>query len=248
MKYFLHDTSAFDDEKITELFIKFGYEGIGLFYTALEKIARQEKPVKTEVLKTQLRVGKRLEKCWLFMEEIGILSSNNGETFNEQLLKFSGKYQINKEKTRKKVSEWRERKRVEENVTGYVPVSNPPKVKESKVNTINNNSVVTQKVTRVTEFTKKVEGYNAEIKLPDIEIEKFLNYWLQDGGQKLHFEKQKTFDIKRRMKTWQLNIKNDGKFQTDNRKVKSEVPRKRTYDEDPLEALKRLRIERGYNQ
>ncbi len=102
MKYFLHDTSAFDDEKITELFIKFGYEGIGLFYTALEKIARQEKPVKTEVLKTQLRVGKRLEKCWLFMEEIGILSSNNGETFNEQLLKFSGKYQINKEKHVKK--------------------------------------------------------------------------------------------------------------------------------------------------
>ena len=133
MKYFLHDTNSFDDEKITELFTNFGYEGLGLFYTLLEKIAKQEKPVKTQVLKTQLKVGKRLEKCWNFMEEIGIISSNNGETFNKQLLNFSEMYQIKKEKTRKKVSEWRERQDNKESVTDYVPVSNHRKVKESKV-------------------------------------------------------------------------------------------------------------------
>ena len=76
--------------------MKFGYEGLGLFYTLLEKIAKQEKPVKTSVLKSQLKVGKRLEKCWNFMEEIDIISSNNGETFNKQLLNFSEKYQIKK--------------------------------------------------------------------------------------------------------------------------------------------------------
>lgn len=133
MKYFLHDTSAFDDEKITELYLKFGYEGLGLFYTCLEKIGKQEKPIKTTVLKAQLKVGKRLEKCWSFMEQIGILSSNNGDTFNGQLLNFSETYQIKKEKTRKKVSEWREKQKDMESVTSYVPVSNPPKVKESKV-------------------------------------------------------------------------------------------------------------------
>lgn len=133
MKYFLHDTSAFQDEKITELFINFGYEGIGLFFTILEKIAFQEKPIKTSVLKHQLKIGKKLEKCWKFMEEIDLISSNNGETFNEQLLNFSEKYQIKKEKTRKKVSEWREKQKVSKNVTGYETVSNPPKVKERKV-------------------------------------------------------------------------------------------------------------------
>ena len=46
MKYFLHDSNAFNDEKITELYINFGYEGLGLFYTILEKLASQEKPVK----------------------------------------------------------------------------------------------------------------------------------------------------------------------------------------------------------
>ena len=133
MKYFLHDTNSFDDEKITELFLKFGYEGLGLFYTTLEKIGKQEKPVKTSVLKAQLKVGKRLEKCWKFMEQIGLLSSNNGDTFNKQLLNFSETYQIKKEKTRIKVQEWRKNQYDKESVTSYVPVSNLPKVKESKV-------------------------------------------------------------------------------------------------------------------
>ena len=134
MKYYLHDTSSFDYEKITELYLKFGYEGLGLFYTLLEKIARQEKPIKTEVLKAQLGVGKRLEKCWKFMEEIGIISSTNGETFNERLLNFSQSYEIKKEKTRKRVLEWREKQKDNENVTCYEPVSNASKVKLSKVN------------------------------------------------------------------------------------------------------------------
>lgn len=113
--------------------MNFGYEGLGLFYAILEKIAKQEKPVKTEVLKTQLRVGKKLEKCWGFMEEIGIIQSNNGETFNERLLNYSEKYQIKKEKTRIKISEWREKQKDTKNVTGYKYECNTPKVKESKV-------------------------------------------------------------------------------------------------------------------
>lgn len=145
MKYFLHDTSAFDDEKISELFINFGYEGLGLFYTTLEKIGKQEKPIKTDVLKSQLRVGKRLEKCWNFMEQIGLIFSSNGESFNNQLLNFSETYQIKKEKTREKVSEWRKKQLDTKNVTSYVPVSNPPKVKESKVKESKVSNILTWK-------------------------------------------------------------------------------------------------------
>jgi hypothetical protein len=133
MKYYLHDANAFSDEKITELYLNFGYEGLGLFYTFLEKISAQEKPIKTTVLKSQLNVGKKLDKCWSFMEEIGLISSNNGESFNEQLLNFSGKYQIKKEKNKEKVKQWREKQAIKDNVTSYEPVSNPPKVNKSKV-------------------------------------------------------------------------------------------------------------------
>lgn len=141
MKYFLHDSNAFEDEKVALLYMEFGYEGLGLFYTILEKLAKQEKPIKTSVLKMQLNVGKKLDKCWNFMESIDIISSNNGETFNKQLLNFSEKYKIKKEKNLKRISQWRENQDIAENVTHYESICNTPKekkskVKESKVNII----------------------------------------------------------------------------------------------------------------
>lgn len=111
----------------------YGYEGLGLFYTALEKFAQQEKPVKTAVLKKQLNIGKKLEKCWSFMEEIGLISSNNGESFNKQLLKFSENYKIKKEKTAERLKQWRENQQVTENETRSELVRNASKVKISKV-------------------------------------------------------------------------------------------------------------------
>jgi hypothetical protein len=134
MKYYLHDSNSFSDEKVTELYMAFGYEGLGLFYTALEKFAQQEKPIKTAVLKRQLNIGKKLEKCWSFMEEIGLISSNNGESFNKQLLKFSENYKIKKEKTAERLKQWRENQQVAENVTHSELVRNASKVKISKVN------------------------------------------------------------------------------------------------------------------
>jgi hypothetical protein len=143
MKYYLHDSNAFNDEKISELYINFGYEGLGLFYTLLEKFAQQEKPIKTIVLKSQLNVGKKLNKCWDFMESLELISSNNGETFNESLMKFSEKYKIKNEKNKKRIAQWRENQQVTKNVTHYESVCNTGKVKKSKVKeiiTINTNS------------------------------------------------------------------------------------------------------------
>ena len=112
----------------------YGYEGLGLFYTALEKFAQQEKPIKTAVLKKQLNIGKKLEKCWSFMESIGLISSNNGESFNKQLLKFSENYKIKKEKSAERLKQWRENQQVTENETHSELVRNASKVKISKVN------------------------------------------------------------------------------------------------------------------
>lgn len=133
MKYYLHDSNSFNDEKITELYINFGYEGLGLFYTLLEKLAQQEKPVKTSVLKAQLKVGKKLQKAWNFMEQIGLIYSNNGDTFNEQLLKFNEKYTIKKEKNAKRISQWRDKQVDTKNVTHYESVRNTSKDNISKV-------------------------------------------------------------------------------------------------------------------
>jgi len=150
----LHDSNSFNDEKITELFMEFGYEGLGLFYTLLEKIAAQEKPIKTNVLKSQLKVGKRLEKCWKFMEEIELIHTLNGETFNKELMNFSEKYKIRKEKNQIRVAEWRDKQEVAKNVTHYESVRNACKVKENKVKE-NNNKIREKLEIPISDFNEK---------------------------------------------------------------------------------------------
>ena len=176
MKYYLHDSSSFNDEKITELYLEFGYEGLGLFYTILEKLAMQEKPIKTKVLKHQLNVGKKLEKCWSFMEEIDLISSNNGETFNKQLLNFSQKYQVSKEKNAKRISEWRQNQQLSENVTSYEHVGNDSKLNKNKLNESKLNNKEDFDFFWNT-FNKKVDRVKCEKawnKLTEQEIEKIV--------------------------------------------------------------------------
>jgi rubrerythrin len=199
MKYYLHDSNSFNDEKITELYLEFGYEGLGLFYTILEKLALQEKPIKTIVLKHQLNVGKKLEKCWQFMEQIDLISSNNGETFNKQLLNFSQKYQVSKEKNAKRILEWRENQALKENVTHSESVRNADKVKESKV-----------KESKVKEskesFSEMLSPYIQEL---NSEYDNFFSYWTEKNSRgKERWESEKFFDISRRINTWMQRSSN----------------------------------------
>jgi len=205
MKYYLHDTNSFQDEKITALYQKFGYEGLGLFYTFLEKIAAQEQPINTDVLKFQLKVGKKLEKCWNFMESIGLLSSNNGETFNKQLLNFSEKYKIKKEKNLKRISQWRENQDIAENVTHYKSVRNDHKEKKSKVKESKVNSIITVQPTvdPQTNFLILIEPFKNTLAES---YEEFIAYWCEPSKSgKLRYELEKFFDIKRRVNTWLQN-------------------------------------------
>lgn len=168
--------------------MKYGYEGLGLFYTALEKFASQEKPIVTEALRNQLHIRKRLSKVWEFMEEIGLISSSNGESFNKELLKFSEKYQIKKEKTAKRVADFRAR---HENVTHYMSVSNATKVKESKVNT---NTMFIQFWNKYPKKQSKAMALKAFLKLnPNdellqlilrgVEIQSKTDQWTKDDGK-----------------------------------------------------------------
>jgi hypothetical protein len=119
MKYFLHDTNAFADEKVTKVFMKYGYEGVGLFFCVLEKLAFQEKPIETKVLKKQLFVDKKMLPLWKFLFEVGLLEEKNGETFNNRVMNVSEKYIVRKEKSKKRIAEWRANKEGNENVTRY---------------------------------------------------------------------------------------------------------------------------------
>ncbi len=179
MKYFLHDSTAFSDEKITLLYLKFGFEAIGLFFSILEKLALQEQPINETVLKSQLNIKKRLQKQLSFMYEIGILSLRNGDVFNENILKFGEKYQIKKQKTKKRVAEWREKQADMKNVTRYELVRNNLKLSIGKLNIDKyNNTLPTNEFVREREILNNVYNlFDFEIinSLTEIQKEKWLD-------------------------------------------------------------------------
>ncbi len=181
MKYYLHDSTAFSDEKVTLLYLKFGFEAVGLFYVILEKLALQEQPINETVLKSQLNIKKRLEKQLSFMYEIGILSINNGDVFNENILKFSEKYQIKKEKTKERVSQWRKNQEDKKNVTRYKHVRNNDKDNISKDNISKE---------------EKEKPFNFRKSLLDLGIEKqIVEDWLKVRKTKKATNTQTAFDL-----------------------------------------------------
>jgi hypothetical protein len=196
MKYYLHDSNSFNDEKITLLHINYGYEALGLFYTIIEKLAAQEKPILEKVLISQLKIGKKLKKQLKFMYEIEILSINNGEVFSETLLNFSKKYQIKKEKNTKRVAEWRKNQEIKKDVTRYESVSNTSKVNKSKVNKIKEYKE---------NFSKQCFEF-LSLYSKDMILD-FVSYWteLNKSKTKMKFELQQTFEIQRRLSTWNKN-------------------------------------------
>ena len=62
---------------------------------------------------------------------------------------------------------------------------------------------------REDEFKKKVKTLNDEHGILK-DIEKFVNYWTESSGNKLRYEKEKTFDLKKRMERWKMNQKDWG--------------------------------------
>jgi len=219
----MHDSNSFNDEKITELFMNFGYEGLGLFYTLLEKLASQEKPIKTNVLKSQLKVGKKLEKCWKFMESLKLIHTNNGETFNKQLLNYSEKYVIKKEKNAKRISEWRENQKVEENVTCNKSVRNAPKDNISKDN------ISKEGIKRfIPPSINEVSIYISENKL-NVDSRNFIDYYTANGWK---VGKNPMKDWNATVRTWHNRSKTD--------KVTYRHPSTELFDKNIDEQVKRF--------
>lgn len=128
MKAFWHDTNASNDARIIMLVHRFGYEGTGLYWAAIEMLADHEKPIEEDAIKIRLKVGKRLQPCWDYLKETGLLFSENSRIFSRRIGEEITKYQEKSIKNKIKVKNWRnsksENQQITENVTGYETVTN----------------------------------------------------------------------------------------------------------------------------
>lgn len=150
------------------LFVDYGYEGIGLFFTALEKFAAAETPLNERVLKKVLHVNKRLEKAWEFLKEIELIQEENGEVFSENLQKFSGKYEIKKGKNAERVKKFREKNRQKntENAESNESVTHYTEKCNAEVMPDNKEVVIRNKEKRNKKNTEEVNLFEVEKVIP----------------------------------------------------------------------------------
>jgi uncharacterized protein YdaU (DUF1376 family) len=101
----------------------------------------------------------------------------------------------------------------------------------------NENKGLNERLKDFEKLTREINNENAL--LSELEVNKFLNYWTEHNKNAKVFrrEKETTWDSKKRLARWALNIKGDGK----NKENDWEEDYRR--DETPEEALKRVKGE-----
>ena len=138
------------------------------------------------------------------MESIELISSNNGETFNKQLMNFSGKYAIKKENNKKRIAEWRKNQELTKNVTCYESVCNTDKVNKSKVNESKEiDSVKSKRFSQPTLL--EVEDYCFERK-NTVDASKFIDYYTSNGWK---VGKNAMKDWRAAVRTWEKTQNNN---------------------------------------
>ena len=70
-------------------------------------------------------------------------------------------------------------------------------------------SQVKSKEKRELEFIKNCKSVYKDKGMDDVELVNFINYWTESNGFKMRFEKEKVFDISRRISRWMSNKKDD---------------------------------------
>jgi len=94
----------------------------------------------------------------------------------------------------------------------------PREEEEEELRRINKNkNIIKTKIERENDFNENVKKLVSEFKDSKFWNEKnilnFCNYWTQsnDNSEKMHYEKQKTFDLKKRLAFWESNSYNQNK-------------------------------------
>lgn len=165
MKSFLHDSSAFDDEKVYELYLNYDFKALGIFYVILEKLAKQEKPIKEDILKRQLHLTKRDDVIIDFMVELDLIQRENGEISNQNLMNYIETYVDGRKKSAERMKKNRDNQRVSENVT-------PNNQRSYTSNTNTNTKTKSNTKDKLYRFEEFWDSYGKKIGKP-----KTIEYW-----------------------------------------------------------------------
>lgn len=223
--YFSHDYNARDDEKILNMISELWMEGYWLYWSLIETLAQNNWKMNIDSIKWlwyKLRCDNTVITQLLQDYNLFIIDEEEWVFYNKRLLTHLEKREESKQRKSEAGKKWMA-KRWEKNNSVITndnrTITNDNKVKESKVKESKVNNIIT--IVRETKVSSlkdlMIKNIDKDIfinnwikeEILTQEMNKFYNYRIQknDWWKKEHWQKQKTFDVKRRFVTWLWNIK-----------------------------------------
>ncbi|MEK0423064.1 MAG: hypothetical protein RLZ95_974 [Bacteroidota bacterium] len=206
--YFPHFSNARHDRKIKRLRLELGIEGYGIYFMLLETLRDQHDlcyPMgDIDLLADEF--GTSEQKVRVVVCNYGLFDvSDDNAFFSPRLLLYLEPYFKAKEQ-RIKAGKASALKRQANDRSTTVQQS---KVNESKVN---ESKVKKSLLERKNEFLLSINQNNIE-RLND-QLDSFIDYWTEvDSKENMRFEKEKFFEVNRRVSTWVSRIYNKKEFE-----------------------------------
>ena len=229
--YFPHSVTHGKTLKIIESI--FGLTGYAVMFKLFEQLGKSENhyiDVRTELELEYLmaEIGVKTDEGLMILDSMAKLGSINKYLWKKRVV-FSQNFLDNiidvyDRRTNKcmQIKDICKHLRLNVNINeDNVDINPQSKLKETK-----------EKKTKV--FIGRTIELNNDVGLTEMDVELFNLHWVQtnENSKVLHFEKQKTFDHKRRMQTWKKNSENYGNSKRGNREDEKPVV-KRNYTERP---------------
>lgn len=212
--YFSHDANAHIDDKILELRAEYDWEGYGIFWVIIEILRGQTDYTYSLSKMSGLSIAIGRPKQWLIdyinhCIYLGLFVENEGDFYSESLM--LRMEQID-EKRKKRAEAGRlgglaKAKAEQSSSNAKANPSKESKVKESKVNEMKVKIIYNADNFdyRLSSFRDSVLSYRATY--DDSLLKAFFEYWTEknNSGYKMRFEKEKTWDLAKRLKRWSDN-------------------------------------------
>lgn len=227
--YFSHDYNARDDEKIMNMLSDLGMEWYWLYWALIELLAQNNWKISLDSVKGlwyKLICDNELITKLLHSYNLFIIDKEENIFYSKRLLEHLNKRDEEKEKKSKAWKKGMAKRWGKDNTVitqNNTVITNDNKGKESKINnTIINDSIsekdffelfINKNKEKILEFVNSIYEQNyfqiEDKKILLKEILKFADYWLEKWktAKKYRWEKEKTFELFKRLRTWFNNYK-----------------------------------------
>ncbi len=197
--YFPHDYNARSDPKLRNVLMKHKANGIGIYWCIIEMLYEQNGYIKlSDIEVIAFELHEECDRIKSVLQDFDLFRFKDDKFYSDSVLRRLKARKNKSEKNRQNaITRWNKTHSIDASAMQSHSERNAIKGKERKGNKSKENIEL-----RSTVFVSEV--WNFKDKYSPEMLTKFCNYWTEKNksGSKMKFEMQETFEISKRLATW----------------------------------------------